>query len=80
MTKMEAIELCAKAMLRRQGCETAGWFKYPENTELAANIVAAIEALGLLPNLRPSVERDPIALMGAAVARQQQEIGPESDA
>ena len=52
MTKMQAIEMCAKAMLRRQGCEPATWFQYPENTELAANIVTALDALGLLPTQR----------------------------
>ena len=48
MTKMQAIETCAKAMLMRRGCDPAAWFQYPENTELAANIVTALEALGLL--------------------------------
>ena len=48
MTKMQAIETCAKAMLQRQGCDPAAWFTHPENTELAANIVTALEALGLL--------------------------------
>lgn len=58
MSKMQAIEICAKAMLRRQGCEPAAWFQYPENTELAANIVTALEALGLLPteHLEPGRE------------------------
>ena len=58
MTKMQAIEMCAKAMLRRQGYEPAAWFQYPENTELAANIVTALDALGLLPTEHLEAQRE----------------------
>jgi hypothetical protein len=67
MTKMQAIEICAKAMLRRQGYEPAAWFQYPENTELAANIVTALGALGLLPteHLEPPRELQAVSSIEA---------------
>ena len=49
MTKMQAVETCAKALLQREGRDPENWVSYPENTELAAKIVTALEALGLLP-------------------------------
>jgi hypothetical protein len=52
MTKMEAIETCAKAMLRRQRCDPAASYGYSENTELAANIVTALRLDLLQPTER----------------------------
>ena len=71
MTKMQAIEICAKAMLRRQGYEPAAWFQYPENTELAANIVTALDALGLLPTQRLEAPRELQAISSIGALQQQ---------
>jgi hypothetical protein len=46
MTKDEAIEICARAMLRRRSYREESWRDYPQ-AEMAADIVAALEALGL---------------------------------
>jgi hypothetical protein len=70
MTKMQAIEMCAKAMLRRQGCEPATWFQYPANTELAANIVTALDALGLLPKEHLEADRELQAVDSIETLRQ----------
>jgi hypothetical protein len=71
MTKMQAIEMCAKAMLRRQGCEAARWFQYPENTELAANIVTALDALGLLPTEHLEAQHELQAISSIETLQQQ---------
>jgi hypothetical protein len=48
MTKDEAIEKCAKAMLRLRNIREENWNIQPKEKELAANLVAALEALELL--------------------------------
>jgi hypothetical protein len=45
MTKDEAIEICARAMLRRRSYREETWRDYPQ-AEMAADIVAALEARG----------------------------------
>jgi hypothetical protein len=72
MTKMQAIEICAKAMVRRQGYEPAAWFQYPENTELAANIVTALDALGLLLAEHPKAQLALQTIIGGIETSQQQ--------
>ena len=48
MTKDQAIEKCARAMLRRHNYNEENWKGSTQNA-LAADIVAALEALGLWP-------------------------------
>jgi hypothetical protein len=48
MTKDEAIEACGKAMIRRLGQSDANWRDHAIKVNLAEDIVAALEALGLL--------------------------------
>jgi hypothetical protein len=48
MTKHDAIEKCARAMVKRQGYGEHQWRQYPTHVEFAENIVVALEALGLL--------------------------------
>ena len=45
MTKDQAIEKCARAMLRRLGLREENWLDQPTQNTLAADIVAALEAL-----------------------------------
>jgi hypothetical protein len=47
MSRDEAIEACAKAMLRRREYGDQNWKQYPKEADLAADIVAALEALGI---------------------------------
>jgi hypothetical protein len=47
MTKDEAIETCTRAMLKRRGIREDNWKNQPNQKDLAADIVAALEALGL---------------------------------
>jgi hypothetical protein len=46
MTNQEAIETCAKAMIRRLGHSDVHWRGTPK-ADLAADIIAALEALKL---------------------------------
>jgi hypothetical protein len=48
MTKQEAIEKCARALVKRHGIREENWTIQPNQAALAADIVAALEALGLL--------------------------------
>jgi hypothetical protein len=47
MTKDQAIETCARAMVKRVGNPEETWAVSVKHKELAADIVAALEALGL---------------------------------
>ena len=49
MTKDQAIEKCARAMLKRRGLREENWLDQPTQNTLAADIVAALEALELWP-------------------------------
>jgi hypothetical protein len=53
MTKDKAIETCAQAMLRRRGLREENWHDQPTQHTLAADIVAALEALGLWKETPP---------------------------
>ena len=54
MNKDQAIEACAKAMMKRQGYREESWRDNPTATDLAANLVASLEALGLFnPETKP---------------------------
>jgi hypothetical protein len=48
MTREQAIETCAKAFMRRRGYCEALWQQYPVQVDFARDLVAALEALGLL--------------------------------
>jgi hypothetical protein len=48
MTKDQAIEACAKAMLRRRGQREEQWKESAQQLDLAKDLVAALEAIGLL--------------------------------
>ena len=48
MTKDKAIETCAKAIVKRQGYSVEQWRDSPKSKALAEDLVAALEALGLL--------------------------------
>jgi hypothetical protein len=47
MTKDQAIEKCVRAMLKRRGLREENWLDQPTQNTLAADIVAALEALDL---------------------------------
>jgi hypothetical protein len=47
MSKDEAIEKCARAMAKRRGFREENWNIQPAQKDLAADIVAALDALGL---------------------------------
>jgi hypothetical protein len=47
MTKDQAIEKCGKAMAKRQGRQENDWRQIPAISELAADLVTSLEALGL---------------------------------
>jgi hypothetical protein len=47
MNREQAIEACAKALAKRRGYVEESWKQQPKSAELAADIVAALEALEL---------------------------------
>ena len=49
MTKDQAIEKCARAMLKRPGLREENWLNQPTENTLAADIVAALKTLELWP-------------------------------
>ena len=53
MTRDEAIEKCARGMLRRLGQREENW-KQGRQKDLAADIVVALEALGLWRETSPT--------------------------
>ena len=56
MSKDEAIEKCARAIVKRHGYREENWRDQPTQNTLAADIVAALEALKLLV-LEPTREK-----------------------
>jgi hypothetical protein len=48
MTREEAVETCAKAMMRRRGYNEQQWREQSKLADLAQDIVVALEALELL--------------------------------
>jgi hypothetical protein len=53
MTKDQAIEKCARAILKRRGLREENWLDQPTQNTLAADILAALEALGLWKEAPP---------------------------
>jgi hypothetical protein len=53
VTKDQAIEKCARAMLKRRGLREENWLDQPTQNTLAADILAALEALGLWKEAPP---------------------------
>jgi hypothetical protein len=47
MTKDDAIEACAKAIIQKRGYRVEQWRDYPVAISTATNLIAALEALGL---------------------------------
>jgi hypothetical protein len=47
MTRERAIEACARAIVKRHGYREDNWRQQDTQKALAADIVAALEALGL---------------------------------
>lgn len=45
----------------------AAWYGYPENTDLAANIVTALEALGLLRPTEPVAWKEAVPVTNGFV-------------
>jgi hypothetical protein len=55
MTTDEAIEACARAILRRMGQPESTWQTNPMANDFATKLVPALEALGLWPT-KPTSE------------------------
>ena len=49
MTRAEAVEKCARAMIARYNPVTDNWRDNPKKVDLAEDIVAALVALKLIP-------------------------------
>jgi hypothetical protein len=48
MSPEQAVETCAKAMLKRRKYSEEKWRDYPNIVDLAEDLIAALGALGLL--------------------------------
>jgi hypothetical protein len=48
MTRQEAIERVAKAVLRNKGYSETKWEQYPNQKQFAEDLLIGLEALGLL--------------------------------
>jgi hypothetical protein len=49
MTKEQAIEACARALVRSKGNREENWGVTPWATDFATNLATCLEALNLLP-------------------------------
>jgi hypothetical protein len=49
LTKAEAVETCARAIIARHNPVIDNWRDYPKKVDLAEDIVAALVALKLIP-------------------------------
>jgi hypothetical protein len=47
MSREQAVEASAKAMVKRRGYNEENWKNQPQSADLAQDIVTALEALGL---------------------------------
>jgi hypothetical protein len=47
VTKEQAVEKCARALVRRQGYNEEDWKNVPASIDFAKDVIACLEVLGL---------------------------------